>query len=47
MKAKVTILSLKGKYDIWWEYLKNVRGIMEKEMSWRSFEEYFKENYLS
>jgi len=29
MEAKITTLSLKGKEYIWWEDVKNVRGIRE------------------
>lgn len=34
MKAKIAILSLKGKEDICWEYVKWVRDITTKELSW-------------
>ena len=27
LKAKIATFSLKGKEDIWWEYVKNVKGI--------------------
>lgn len=30
MKERVSIFSLKGEDDIWWEYLRNVNHIMEK-----------------
>lgn len=32
MKARISIFSLKGKADIWWEDVKRVRGIMIKEV---------------
>jgi hypothetical protein len=38
---------LNGKASIWWEDLRNVKGIHEKELSWRKFEKYFKKKYLS
>jgi hypothetical protein len=38
---------LNGKDSIWWEDLRNVKGIHEKELSWKRFEEYFKKKYLS
>jgi hypothetical protein len=38
---------LNGKASIWWEDLRNVKGIWEKELSWNKFEKYFKKKYLS
>jgi len=32
MKAKIATFSLKGKTNIWWEDVKNVRGIREEEL---------------
>lgn len=46
MKAKIVTFSLKGKEKIWWEYVKNVRGIQEKELTWREFERLFKKKYI-
>lgn len=46
MKTKVAIFSLKGKDDIWWEDMRNVKEIREKELPWRRFENYFREQYL-
>jgi len=37
---------LKGKEDMWWEYLKNVKGLREEELTWRVFEGNFKDKYL-
>jgi len=34
MKAKVATFSLKGKADIWWEDMKNVRCIHEENLTW-------------
>lgn len=47
MKVKVATFSLKGKANIWWEDLKNLKGIREEELSWKEFEEYFRNKYLS
>lgn len=47
MKEKVVTFNLRGKADIWWEYLKNKKGIKEEEFSKREFEVYFKRKYLS
>jgi hypothetical protein len=42
VKAQITIFNLKGKASIWWEDLKNVKGIHEKEFSWKQFKKHFK-----
>jgi len=47
MKAKIATLSIKGKENIWWEYVKNVKGIREDELTWNEFERLFKKKYLS
>lgn len=47
MKARVATFDLKGKVDIWWENLKNVKGIREKELLWKEFEEHFRGKCLS
>jgi hypothetical protein len=47
LKARITIFNLNGKASIWWEDLRNVKGIHEKELSWGKFEKYFKKKYLS
>jgi hypothetical protein len=36
-----------GKAYIWWEDLRNVKGIHEKDLSWKQFDKYFKKKYLS
>jgi hypothetical protein len=38
---------LNGKDSIWWEDLKNVKGIHEEDLSWEWFEKYFRKKYLS
>jgi hypothetical protein len=47
LKVQVTIFNLNGKASIWWEDLMNVKGIHEKDVSWKQFEKYFKKKYLS
>jgi len=47
MKAKVMDLNIKFKANIWWEDLKNVKGITKEGFSWKEFEEYFQNKYLS
>jgi hypothetical protein len=47
LKARIAIFNLNGKASIWWEDLRNVKGIHEKDLSWKQFEKYFKKKYLS
>jgi hypothetical protein len=47
LKARVATLNLNGKASIWWEDLKNVKGIHEEDLSWEWFEKYFRKKYLS
>jgi hypothetical protein len=47
LKARVATFNLNEKASIWWEYLKNVKGIHEENLSWEKFEKYFRKNYLS
>lgn len=46
MKARVATFSLKSKGDIWWEDVKNVRGIHEEKFTWIYFEILFMKKYL-
>jgi hypothetical protein len=47
LKARIAIFNLNGKDSIWWEDLRNVKGIHENELSWKRFFKYFKKKYLS
>lgn len=47
MKAMIVIFSLKGKVDIWWEDVKQVRDIRTKELSWHEFKILSRKKYLS
>ena len=47
VKAQIAIFNLNRNSSIWWEDLRNVKGIHEKDLSWKQFEKYFKNNYLS
>jgi hypothetical protein len=47
LKVGITIFNLNGKVTIWWEDLRNVKGIHEKDLSWKKIEKYFKNKYLS
>jgi hypothetical protein len=41
----VATFNLNGKASIWWEDLKNVKGIHEEDLSWERFEKYFRKKY--
>jgi hypothetical protein len=43
----VATFNLNGKASIWWEDLKNVKGVHEEDLSWEQFEKYFRKKYLS
>jgi hypothetical protein len=45
-KVQIAIFNLNGKASIWREDLRNVKGIDEKDLSWKQFEKYFKNKYL-
>jgi hypothetical protein len=47
LKAQVATFNLNGKASIWWEDLKNIKGIHEEDLSWEQFEKYFRKKYLS
>jgi hypothetical protein len=44
LKARVATFNLNGKASIWWEDLKNVKGIHEEDLSWERFEKYFRKS---
>ena len=47
LRARMAIYNLTGKADIWWQDLKRVKGIREKNINWSAFKKYFKKNFLS
>ena len=47
LKAKMAIYNLTGKADIWWQDLKRVKGIREKNINWSTFKKYLKNKFLS
>jgi hypothetical protein len=47
MKAQVATFNLNGKASIWWEDLKNMKGVREEDLSWERFEKHFRKKYLS
>ena len=47
LKARMAIYNLTGKANIWWQDLKRVKGIREKNINWGTFKKYFKKKFLS
>ena len=47
LNAKMAIYNISGKADIWWQYLKRVKGKREKNINWSTFKKYFKNKFLS
>ena len=47
LKAKMAIYNLNGKSYIWWKYIKKVKGIKERYVTWKTFKNLFKRKYLS
>ena len=43
----MAIYNIMGKAYIWWQDLKIVKGIREKNINWRTFKKYFKNKFLS
>jgi hypothetical protein len=43
----VATFNLNGKDSIWWEDLKNMKGVCEEDLSSKQFEKYFQKKYLS
>ena len=43
----MAIYNLTGKADIWWQDLKSVKGIREKNINWSTFKKYFKKKFVS
>jgi hypothetical protein len=42
LKARISMFNLNGKASIWWEDLRNVKGVHEKDLTWKQFEKYFR-----
>ena len=47
LKAQMAIYNLTGKSDIWWQDIKRVKNLKEKDVTWRIFKKYFKNKLLS
>ena len=46
LKARMDIYNILGKAYIWWQYLKRVKGIREKNLNWITLNNYFKKKFL-
>ena len=46
MKARVAIFNLNGRASIWWENLRQVKKINDKNIVWKQFKKYFKQKYI-
>ena len=42
----MSIYNLKGRANIWWQYLNISQGIREKNLEWEEFNKFFKKQYL-
>jgi len=42
LKAKMAIYNLVGKADIWWQDVKRVKRLSERDVSWKTFKKLFK-----
>jgi hypothetical protein len=45
-KAKIVVFNLNEGDSIWWEDLKEVKGLEESKLTWRQFEKYFRKGIL-
>ena len=46
LKERMAFYNLTGKAYIWWQDLKRVKGIREKNINWSTFKKYFKNNFF-
>eukprot|EP00253_Pinus_taeda_P031671 PITA_31671 len=47
LKARLAIFQLQGKATLWWEEVKIVKGVTKQNITWDSFQRFFKERYLT
>ena len=47
MKGRVSIFNMNGRASVWWEHLKKVMTINDRNIAWKQFKKYFKQKYLS
>ena len=41
LKSQMAIYNLTEKVDIWWQYIKRVKNLKEKYLTWRVFKKVF------
>ena len=46
MKERVSIFNLNGRESIWWENLRQVKNINDRNIVWKKFKKYFKLKYV-
>jgi len=47
LQARLAIFQLQAKATLWWEEVKMIRGVNEQDITWETFQRYFKEKYLT
>lgn len=47
LKACLAIYELQGKATLWWEEIKTMCKIDEKEITWEDFQRHFQDKYLT
>jgi len=44
-KARIAVFNLNEGASIWWEYLKEIKGLKESKLTWKQFEKHFRKAY--
>eukprot|EP00253_Pinus_taeda_P016529 PITA_16529 len=47
LQARLAIFQLQSKATLWWEEVKMIWGVNEQDITWETFQRYFKEKYLT
>ena len=47
LKGHLAVYQLRGKATLWWEEIKTVRKIDEEHVTWKEFQNIFKDKYLT
>ena len=47
LKERVAIFNLNGREYIWWDHLRKVKNINERNIMWKQLKIYFKKKFLS
>jgi hypothetical protein len=45
--VRIAVFNMNGRASIWWEYLKEIKGLKERNLTWKQFEKYLCKAYLS